>query len=155
MGQATHMNLAHGSSHSHELSTWVKPLTWTKKAAIWRLFMWIRNPRSKSVLLKVWHALAYALKSLSSKPGHTVGHGSQNFASLASFQSWMVLSTLSMMSLHKKMRKPVRSQKDYKSYTKFRTGEGMMMAQTVAEFGTRFKAWRGPWTTVCDRPQSR
>ena len=58
-------------------------------------------------------------------------------------------------SYTKKMRKPVRSQKDYKSYTKFRTGEGMMMAQTVAELGARFKAWRGPWTTVCDRPQSR
>ena len=24
------MNSAHGSSHSHELSTWVKPLTWTQ-----------------------------------------------------------------------------------------------------------------------------
>ena len=42
--------------------------------------------------------------------------------------------------LHKKMRKPVRSQKDYKSYTKFRAGEGMVMAQTVAELGARFTA---------------
>jgi hypothetical protein len=69
-----------------------------------------------------------------------VGHGSQNFASLASFQSWMVLSTFSMMFLHKKMRRPVRSQKDYKPCTKFRTREGMVVAHTVAELGARFTA---------------
>ena len=71
--------------------------------------------------------MAYALESLSSKPGHTVGNSSQNFACLASFQSWMVLSTLSMMSLHKKIRKPLRSRKDHNSCTKSVERERMVM----------------------------
>ena len=98
------------------------------------------TPLSKSDLSNFRRALSYAMKSLWTRPGHSLSHGSHYFACLASFQRWMVLSTLSTMILHKKMRKPVRSQKDYKSYTKFRTGEGMMMAQTVAELGARFTA---------------
>jgi hypothetical protein len=64
-----------------------------------------------------------------------VGHGSQNFACLASFQSWMVLSTLSMMFLHKKMRMPVRSQKHYRSCTKSGKLEDMVVAQSAAGLG--------------------
>ena len=130
----------HGQALQRLPFSWALRRSKTKNAVMSRMYSRIRTPLSKSDLSNFRRALSYAMKSLWTRPGHSLSHGSHYFACLASFQRWMVLSTLSTMILHKKMRKPVRSQKDYKSYTKFRTGEGMMMAQTVAELGARFKA---------------
>ena len=66
------------------------------------MYSWIRTPLSKSDLSNFRRALSYVMKSLWTRPGHSLSHGSQNFACFASFQRWMVLSTLSTMIYTKK-----------------------------------------------------
>ena len=130
----------HGQALQRLPFSWALRRSKTKNSVMSRMYSRIRTPLSKSDLSNFRRALAYAMKSLWTMPGHSLSHGSQYFACLASFQRWMVLSTFSTIFLHKKMRKPVRSHNHDNSCTKFRTGEGMVVAHAVGKLGARFTA---------------